>query len=168
MPKLIKKLSDALYYISNPSSEAIDYIIKAHHKYLLFKKTNKSILISVRDYISSMYKNKGLFIIKTKHHGNISINISLNEDIIGASIYEDILEFCDDDTIIYTEPQYKKIVFSPYLIKFLIERRFRIIDIKHREGGNSNEWLPIFLVEAGFYEAMEEFKNRRNENAKLE
>lgn len=161
----VKQLSSVLPIIPDPSAEAIDYIIKSHHRFLLFKKSNKSVLISIRDYISITKLAPKRYLVLIKHNKSriaFEINADNGDDIFGSSSYDDILQHCDDNTDMWSESEYKKIIFSPHLVKFLLERRFRIIDIKRRDGGTLNEWLPVFLVEPGFYEAIEEFKNNKN------
>ena len=50
-----------------------------------------------------------------------------------------------------------KLVFSHKLSKFLVHRGFRIIDMKP-DRKNKDNWIPVFLVEDGFYEAIDDFE----------
>lgn len=47
--------------------------------------------------------------------------------------------------------------FNPILANFLILEGFRVIDTK-KDRKNPNNWIPIFLVDDGFNEAIDRFE----------
>lgn len=50
-----------------------------------------------------------------------------------------------------------KIIISPQVANYLLQKRFRINNLKPKKGA-PNETVFVFVVEDGFYEALESFK----------
>ena len=85
-----------------------------------------------------------------------------NDDIILFSSNHNLTDLLSDFIKIKIDGEKlddfeNKLVFSHKLSKFLVHRGFRIIDMKP-DRKNKDNWIPVFLVEDGFYEAIDDFE----------
>ena len=151
-------LSDFLT-LAHPTNEVVDNTIQTKHNYLLIKKSNIEYLVSVEQYIPESFSHNyetGKSFLKIRVDGK-DYSVSDVEDIIGCKDFDVALDFCSGKTdCLCTKPD-EKLIFSPQLAKYLLKNKFRIIDIKPRKG-NPNEIIPIFIVEDGFYDCIEDWK----------
>ena len=144
-------------YMKNSVKDAELVISSGEIKVYKKVKINKDEILSVE------------FLEPVKFYGNseavkvFSVDIkNPNDDIILFSSNHNLTDLLSDFIKIKIDGEKlddfeNKLVFSHKLSKFLVHRGFRIIDMKP-DRKNKDNWIPIFLVEDGFYEAIDDFE----------
>lgn len=157
----------------------LDLDIRSENTFVYLKNSelDSEMVISsgeIKFYESISIKNKIItvnFIEPIKPYGKcqltkiFSINLKRNgDDIIlfpsNHSIKDLFVEFIslrENDKKSVLRKKEHKIVFNPILAKYLIHQGFRIIDTK-KDKNNPGNWLPVFLADEGFFEAIETFE----------
>ena len=144
-------------YMKNSVKDAELVISSGEIKVYKKVKINKDKILSVE------------FLEPVKFYGNseavkvFSVDIkNPNDDIILFSSNHNLTDLLSDFIKIKIDGEKlddfeNKLVFSHKLSKFLVHRGFRIIDMKP-DRKNKDNWIPVFLVEDGFYEAIDDFE----------
>ena len=144
-------------YMKNSVKDAELVISSGEIKVYKKVKINKDKILSVE------------FLEPVKFYGNseavkvFSVDIkNPDDDIILFSSNHNLTDLLSDFIKIKIDGEKlddfeNKLVFSHKLSKFLVHRGFRIIDMKP-DRKNKDNWIPVFLVEDGFYEAIDDFE----------
>ena len=151
---------EVLGHVPNVNS-IVNYAILTTHNYLLIFEGPKSYLISTESYVKDSYKlnDDGTHYLEIVYNGK-HYTIHHASELIGFRDPEDALEACQETTdCLYGKNTDIKLIFSPHLAKFLLKEGYHIIDIKQKR--DSNEWIPIFKIEDGFYDAINKFKSNK-------
>ena len=160
-----------IIYELKPDIKMIDYIIRTKHNYLLLinNERDSKILIDTSNY-ESIREENSIYYLTTKEpiiiNDNIPIkifevNIENNDDILGFYTKEEVLKYCNESQINTSKLLTSKIIFSPQLANYLLDRGYKIIHLKPKTN-NKNETVYVFAVEKGFYEAIYEYRKEEN------
>lgn len=158
---------------SQPSLEVIDYVIRTNHQYLLLinKERDAKILLPVNNY-AGIKEDSGVYYIHSKKPIKINnkyfidtfeINISDGDNIIGFHTTEQAINYCDKNQINTSKILSSKLIFSPQLANYLLQRGFKIIHLKPHNA--TNQTIFVFTVDTGFYETIDKY---RKENERWE
>lgn len=96
-----------------------------------------------------------IFSINLRRNGDDIILFPSNHSI--KDLFVEFISLRENDKKSILRKKEHKIVFNPILAKYLIHRGFRIIDTK-KDRNNPDNWLPVFLADDGFFEAIETFE----------
>lgn len=72
-------------------------------------------------------------------------------------LFAEFISLRENDKPSVLKKKEHKLVFNPILARYLVHQGFRIIDVK-KDKNNPENWLPIFLVDEGFFEAINTFE----------
>lgn len=153
---------------TQPSLNIIDYLIKSKYNYLLVinQERQAKILLDKENY-SCITEENGVYYIHTKKPIVINnkslisvfeICLSEGDDVLGFFIKEDVVAYCDKNHINTSISLTSKLIFSPQLANFLLDKGFKIIHLKPHN--TNNQSIYVFTVEKGFYEAIQEYRNK--------
>ena len=155
---------------TQPSPNIIDYIIRTKHKFLLIinHERNAKVLLDISNY-AGISEDNGIYYIHSKKPilinnqypiDTFEVDIYGDDDLIGFTSAEDAIQYCDHHTINTSKILTSKLIFSPQLANFLLDKGFKIIHLKpHNVNGQS---VYVFAVEEGFNQAIMEFRSRAN------
>ena len=154
-----------------PDIKTIDYIIRTKHNHLLLinNERDSKIAVDVSNY-ESIKELNNTYYLTTKEpiiiNDNIQIkifeiNIDNNDDILGFYTKEELLKYCSEYKLNTSKILTSKIIFSPQLANYLLDRGYKIIHLKPKNN-NKNETVYVFAVEKGFYEAIYEYRKEEN------
>lgn len=168
-----------MLYSTSPELPLSSFIhnIKTKHKYLLVINGERQakVLINTNnfDHCYTHSDTPYVFYIKVKNpieiNGNIKIDTfevdldSKTDDVLGFLSASDLYFYCKTNNIevINTSKVLStKLIFSPQLANYLIERRFKSIGVKPHQN-NPDRGVFVFLVEPGFYEAIAEYREKK-------
>lgn len=151
---------------SKPSLAVIDYVIRTNHHYLLLinHERNAKILISIDNY-SGLTLSNGIYYVHSKKPilinnkfpiDTFEIDIQDGDNILGFHTTEEALNYCDQNQINTSKILTSKLIFSPQLANFLLEKGFKVIHLKPHNV--TKQTVYVFTVEKGFYEAIQEYR----------
>ena len=154
---------------TNATIDVIDYIIQTKYSYLLLinHERNAYVVINTDNY-KSMELQDNIFYLTTikpimiNGHNPIQIfelDIFNNDDIIGFIKNSSIEKYCKDNLITELNTAHyisSKLIFSPQLANYLLDRGFTITHLKKHEV--SGETIFVFQVEKGFYETIYNYR----------
>lgn len=159
LKKLIEK--------THTNIQTIDYLIRTKHNFLLLinNERESKIIINTNNY-SSIKEVNNTYYITTKEPIIINnstpiqifeINIDNDDDILGFISREEVLKFCNESNINTSKILTSKIIFSPQLANYLLDRGYKIIHLKPKND-NSNQTVFVFAVEKGFYDEIYNYR----------
>ena len=156
---------------AQPSSTVIDYIIRTNHHYILIvnQERNARILLNEENY-AGITEDNGVYYIHSKKPilingksliSTFEVSLENGDDIIGFHSTDEAIQYCDKHSINTSKTLTSKLIFSPQLANYLLDKGFKIIHLKQHNKGRSTVF--VFAVENGFYEAIGEYRNNKGE-----
>lgn len=167
---------------ANESKEKIlmgflDLDIKSENTFVYMGNNERELVISsgeIKLYKSIRIENKIVTVSftepikpygKTNLLSEFSVNLRNKDDDIIVfpsnhtikELFSEMINLKEHDKKVELKKKEHKLIFNPILANFLILEGFRVIDTK-KDRKNPNNWIPIFLVDDGFNEAIDRFE----------
>lgn len=160
---------------TNATIDVIDYVIHTKYSHLLLinYERNAYVLVNVDNYKSIELKDNIFYLTTVKPiiiNGRspiqvFELDIFNNDDIIGFIKNSSIEKYCKDNFINELNTSHhlnSKLIFSPQLANYLLDRGFIIIHLKKHEV--TGDTIFVFQVDGGFYDAIYDYRQINNIN----
>ena len=160
---------------TNATIDVVDYVIRTKYSYLLLINHERDayVLVDIDNYKSIELKDNIFYLTTIKPvmingHNPIQIfelDILNNDDIIGFIKNSSIEKYCKDNLITELNTAHyisSKLIFSPQLANYLLDRGFTIIHLKKHE--ITGDTIFVFQIDSGFYDAIYDYRQINNIN----
>lgn len=167
---------------TNPTVEILDYIIRNNFNYFLIynKERDAYVLFERKDYkgitkkdnIYYIYSNFPMAVVQVNKIANVwtetyistfEIDIYNKDEVIGFRDMDEAIKYCGRNSINTCKNKLViKLIFSPQLANFLLDRGYKLIHIKKHNVTNSTVY--VFTVEENFYQEIGNYRKQYDNN----
>lgn len=154
---------------TNATLPIIKYIIETKHKYLLiYNEEHQSYIIIDKDNYDHLELQGHIYYLYTKKpiliNGNqpiqiFEIDLLNHDDLLGFNNRHELQIYCEHLPTNTSVKLTSKLIFSPQLANFLLDRGFHIIHLKQH--ALTGDTIFVFSVEPGFYDSIYDFRQNK-------